>query len=322
MSLANHLGASLHAIDHREVVGLRRLLTGLGMTLRLVVKRRPVIVVAQNPSLILCVVLALMKKSYGFYYVIDAHNHALELYSESGVTGRLARWVFSKADLTLVTNSAAAERIPGIPFQVLPDALPAQAKVCADTSRQLLAKIGAGRREYLTFVSSFNVDEPLELVIEAVNAIPSSPPLYITGKKSRADKRLLNYASDKIKFVDYLPDEEYQALLHNSLLVIDLTTRRDCIVCGFGEALSAGVPILLSKNEAYSVALKRCALFTENSSSAIKTALEHFFANDKQLPNPNQRRQMYEDDWQHSFMLFKETMGGILDRAHYLDEDN
>ena len=105
---------------------------------------------------------------------------------------------------------------------------------------------------------------------------PSRPLLCITGKKSKANANLLSFESEYIRFLDYQPQSNFDSILAHSTLLIDLTTREDCLVCGGYEALALGVPILLSDTEVARQTFGAGAIYAKNDSSSLRDAILDF----------------------------------------------
>ena len=52
-------------------------------------------------------------------------------------------------------------------------------------------------------------------------------------------------------------------------VIVDLTTRQDCLVCGAYEAVAAGTPLIVSNSEALRRQFSRGTLFTDNTSEDL-----------------------------------------------------
>jgi len=68
-------------------------------------------------------------------------------------------------------------------------------------------------------------------------------------------------------------DCEYISLLRSCDLVMDLTTRQACMVCGGYEAVAAGTPLLLSDTEVLRKYFNRGCLYTDNTAVDIAAKL-------------------------------------------------
>jgi hypothetical protein len=246
--------------------GLRRYLLLSARTVRLLLRRRPRVVVAQNPSLVLNILCTLLRRTLGFRLIVDAHNEAVEPHENPQPSIRwLSRWVIRHADLTIVTNRQLAvevQRQGGRPF-VLPDRIP---RPPAGAARPL------GDAFNVVLIATFAKDEPVGAIFEAVR--DGALQLFVTGnpRKLRAD--VAARAPSNVHFTGFLAEPDYWSVLRGADAVIDLTLKPDCLVCGAYEALALGHPMLLSDNAASMELFGEAALYTDNSPADIRAELE------------------------------------------------
>lgn len=102
----------------------------------------------------------------------------------------------------------------------------------------------------VTFICTFASDEPYLSVFEAAKDLPDDIIIFITGDVSKVGGAEQFACGHNVVFKGFLPELEYINLLGNSNCIIDLTTRDDCLVCGAYEALSLGIPMVLSNTVA------------------------------------------------------------------------
>lgn len=105
----------------------RRYLHCMKKTIQVILKERPNIVVAQNPSVVLATLVVMMKKVFGYRAVIDAHNSGI--YPREGKSNfmmQISRRLQRLSDLTIVTNDHLRQVVEsnGGRAVVLPDSLP------------------------------------------------------------------------------------------------------------------------------------------------------------------------------------------------------
>lgn len=261
----------------------------------------------QYPSLYLCLLFAFISNFKKFTFVIDLHNAGVEvLEGESSFRKTLTSYALKQADFIIVSNSSLLERLKNYSckFVVLPDRLTQIPKLAAPSFLN-------SNNFNITLISSFSDDEPIEDFIKGFLSAksPKNSVLYITGKKQLANG-LLSYESDKIKFTDFLPEQGYEALIQHSRLLVDLTTREDCLVCGAYEAISAEVPVLLSKTKVLEETFSKGTVFSENNSSSYSKELESFFKNESQLKNEiSQMKKDFEKKWD---IFFEEAKKAIF----------
>lgn len=244
-----------------------------------VLRGRWTAVFVQCPSLVLAVLTAFLRSFKNFIYVIDAHN-ALPNYerSDNAMLRALAGYAVRKADFVIVTNDelkAAIERFGGTPV-VLPDKLP---HIPARPAPNLLADI---ERPAIVLVCSFAWDEPIETVLDGLRKLEQPCTIFVTGKKHKAGD-LLAYQSERIKFTDYLPEDEFEALIQHSDLIIDITIDERILVCGAYEAVSVGVPSLLADFPVTRSLFNRGTVFAKNSAEDYAQAVADYMQRQSEL---------------------------------------
>lgn len=217
---------------------LKRYITLIVKTIQVIIKEKPPIVVAQNPSIVLAILVVGLKKIFDYIVIIDAHNGGLK--PKDGkikILNLAARLLQKKADITLVTNEALkkdVERNGGF-AHILHDKIPV---VTSNEHYKFDGHVN------IVYICTFADDEPYEEVITSASRIPNNYYLYITGnnKKMKGDIEV----SENVKLVGYVPEKEYWSLLHGADIIMDLTTRDNCLVCGAYEGVAFGKPLILS----------------------------------------------------------------------------
>ncbi len=264
------------------------------------------VVFAQSPSIFLAWLAAFVRGFRGFVLVIDAHN-AVPNYHGSGkrLLEPVVRYSTSRADLVIVTNDALADPIRamgGSPV-VLPDRLPDIG------SLPMPERFDGGELPVVTLICSFNWDEPIEAFIDASCSGDVPFILCITGRKEKAGD-LLRRRSDTIVFTDYLSDGEFEGLIGNSDLLVDLTVDDKVLVCGAYEAVSVGVPLVLVDSAAARRLFTAGVIFAENSVDGYRTALSKFFENrDRITGEMKSFRPVFEEEWEKAFQPIAAKVG-------------
>jgi len=207
-------------------------------TIQVIIKEKPPIVVAQNPSLVLAILVVSIKKIFRYVVVIDAHNGGLmPKDGKIRILNLAARLLQKKADITLVTNEALKKGVKsnGGFAHVLHDKIPV---VRCNEDYKFDGQVN------IVYICTFADDEPYKEVISSASKIPNNYYLYITGnnKKMKCDIEV----PTNVRLVGYVPDEEYWSLLHGADIIMDLTTRENCLVCGAYEGVALEKPLILS----------------------------------------------------------------------------
>lgn len=288
--------------------GPLRYLVLAGRTLALLVRRRPQVLLVQNPSLILAALAVAARGVLGYRLIVDAHNEAVVPFiNRQWWVARLSRWVIRRADLTIVTNRQLAEvveRCGGRPF-TLPDRIP------APPSAPARALSGAFN---VVLIATFAPDEPVAEVLDAVRG--TEVELYVTGDHRKLEQRVVARVPPNVRFTGFLNDEDYWALLRSADAIVDLTLMDDCLVCGAYEALALGKPMLISNNSASVELFGDSAVFTNNSPPDIREALERLKLERVRLQAAAERkRSELAELWTGSARALGEVVAGFRLRA-------
>lgn len=255
--------------------GLWRYLTLIVRTVAELWRLRPRVVLVQNPSLALAVLALTLRSLFAYRLVVDAHNEAIEPYiHRSRWIRAVTHWVLRRADLVIVSNRPLARvvaRIGGSAF-VLPDRIPEPPNGLPEST---------SKHFELALIATFAPDEPVEQVFEALRDCEAQ--LYVTGNQTKLAAAIRRAAPPNVTFAGFLSEWDYWSLLKRVNAVVDLTTMDNCLVCGAYEAVAAGKPLLLTRNEASTSLFGQCALFTDNSSADIRRCIEQLKAGEQEF---------------------------------------
>lgn len=267
-------------------------------TIKCVVKNKPKVIIAQNPSIVLGYLMLMLRTFFKFRLILDCHNAGLfPLEGKYKGLNKLAHFLVSKADYSIVTNSELAkivQNIGGRPI-ILNDPIP-------NFNYEKLEKNGEKK---VTLISTWADDEPVAEFINAASAFPNIE-FTITG---RAQSTLINVATDNVRFPGFVSREEYIKLIANSDLIVDLTHRENCLVCGAYEAVAVEVPILLSNTVSLQSTFDKGATFCENTVEGIKNGLD---AAVKQLSSLQEDIVEMKDIHTERWNKASETLKGLL----------
>lgn len=267
--LCGWLGLPLNVMrsEHR---GARRYVELSLATIRFLRRSRPRAVFIQNPSLVLALVVLLPRRLLGGYRVVmDAHNEAVTPFAHAywPVTW-LMRVAQRLADATVVTNPALAGIVRqngGRPL-VLPDRLP---------SPPVNPKHSTSSGVMLVMVvATFAADEPIAAIIDAARELGPEFQFAVTGNSRKLPAAQHAALPPNVRLTGFLPEHEYWQLMADSDLVLDLTLKPDCLVCGAYEALALRKPMVLSGNDASRALFGDFAVFAGTHDAAgIASAL-------------------------------------------------
>lgn len=302
--LARALGIPLHELGFLDGVGNRGLkyLRGLVATTRLLLRERPRLVVAMNPSIVLAAWCVTLGRVFPLRVVIDAHNSGLvPLDGRSRSLNAVARYVMRHADLTIVTNEGLRPLVEshGGCATVLPDRLPAMGGAAP-------ADLPGARN--IVFICTFAADEPWAEVIEAAALLPPDWFVHVTGNHARAGIDQATLPAN-VRLTGFLPEEEFVGLLRAADAVMDLTTREHCLVCGAYEAVALGKVAVLSDTEALRSYFGGVAVLTGHAppdlAAAMRTAVEERRQREAALA---EGRRAIEDRWDRDFARLRASL--------------
>lgn len=116
---------------------------------------------------------------------------------------------------------------------------------------------------YVLFPCSFDIDEPIEVVINAAKEMPHVDFL-ITGKhEGKLSEALIKSMPANIKLTGFLSKSIFEQLLCNANVVLGLTTRDNVQLSVANEAVSAGRPMALSNTTVLRSLFSDAAVFVE-----------------------------------------------------------
>ena len=265
-SICRALGVPLEVMTTGRCGALRYLLLSI-RTVVVLVKRRPRVLLVQNPSIGTAVLATLLRPLFRYRLVIDAHNEAVTPYiHDRPAIRRIAGWLLRQADQTLVTNEVLAKIVSatgGRPF-VLFDPIPVP---------PLVEPAGLGPGPNVVVISTFAPDEPLGVVLEAANRLGGFS-FHVTGRLRDDALRATIDTVANVRLTGFLPEPEYWSLLRGASVILDLTDMPNCIVCGAYEALSVGKPVVLTDDPAARTLFKEAAAYTINRADALCETLQ------------------------------------------------
>jgi glycosyltransferase involved in cell wall biosynthesis len=274
-TLSRRLGVALEEVIY-EGGRLWRYVRCCRRTIATVHDRRPEVVIATNPSIVLGFLLLALRKWYRFRLVSDAHYAGVRAFNDAWLWQRLLDFHNARVDLVIVTNESHARFV---------STLGTCAYICQDPLPQIPraqpSAVAPGDRSAL-LVCSFNADEPYEAAFEAFSGLQQDNfTLFVSGNYKKAKTDLSRFPW--VRLLGFLPADEYYGYLQSVSVVIDLTTKEDCLVCGAYEALAARRPLIVSRTEALRDYFGDSAVLTDNTPCAIRESVLSAFAHRDEL---------------------------------------
>lgn len=135
---------------------------------------------------------------------------------------------------------------------------------------------------YVLFPCSFDIDEPIEVVINAAKEMPHIDFL-ITGKhEGKLSEALIESMPANIKLTGFLSKSIFEELLCNANVVLGLTTRDNVQLSVANEAVSAGRPMALSNTTVLRSLFSDAAVFVETLDPlSIKFGISQLIENEE-----------------------------------------
>lgn len=300
-SLSARLEADFHPIVYRGNALFRYAICSV-KTMKLLFKYRNGIVFVQNPSIILSLIAVLFSEVLRYTVIIDAHNAGV---FPGNKLQAVANFINKKADYVIVTNQGLADyicKLGGRPI-ILPDPLP-------DVSvkwepKNIFTDIPLSS---VMAICSWASDEPYLEIIKAAKFLPEIV-FYITGNSKGKESVYEGNLPPNLVITGYISDEDYHNLLARCGIILDLTTREDCLVCGAYEAISACKPIILSDTLALKTYFGTEAVYVENDAISIASGVKKIWASYEEYSNRAvMNKSIIEKRWQSAFRNFKDVL--------------
>lgn len=203
--------------------------------------------------------------------IADVHNSALRP-QWIGFPGTLK--LLNRIDAVLAHNFKVKEEL--IALGVQPQRVFILEDLPCDFSQQ---SENIQDTPYVLFPCSFDIDEPIEVVLEAARQLPAVD-FMITGKhQGKLSSAVMSSAPANVKFTGFLSNADFERLLCNANAVLGLTTRANVQLSVANEAVSAGRPMALSDTPVLRDLFEEAAEFVQTLDPiSIKDGLSRLIA--------------------------------------------
>jgi glycosyltransferase involved in cell wall biosynthesis len=266
-TLAKELGADLYQLESK----LPRLMryTALSLkTIQILFHKKYAYIFAQNPSVVLCLLIIFLKTCLNkSKVIIDSHTPYLKLGGIKKIVFNLiTKIVYRGADLVIVTNrdlkSQYEQLYSKTKFYVLPDKIPEFGD---------FKPFKFENKINILLICTYAEDEPYVEAFKAMKGLNAT--LYVTGNKRKVSPEALNLKPENVILTDYLSESEYISIINSVDIVMDLTEIENCMVCGAYEALAAGKPIILSNKKVLREYFNEGVIHTRNDAENIAKSI-------------------------------------------------
>ncbi len=302
--LSAALDARLHEITWHGG-RLRRYLCSAWRTFRILCKARGAVVFVQSPSIVLALLATAVGKFTAALVVVDAHNGGIDpLDGRSRFLTWLARLSLRMSDLVIVTNVGLARQVQqlGARTAILTDPIPDFPQTSGGEMRSDRTRILA--------ICTWASDEPYLELIKAAPLLPPGCELAITGRPRLTREQLVALPSN-VLLTGFISEAEYVGRLRTSDLIVDLTTRENCLLCGAYEAISVHKPLVVSDTGALRTLLDDAAIYCANDAQSIAAGMTAALGRLEELHECSRRR---DAALRSQWMADRGELQGLLDQ--------
>jgi glycosyltransferase involved in cell wall biosynthesis len=272
--MADMLGAKLITIINSGN-RLKRYALCLLQTLLTIVKERPKIVFAQNPSIVLNYFLLLAKLFFRYRIVSDAHFAGVIAFNGNKFMQKALNICNRLMDLVIVTNKEHEKYI---------DEIGGKALVCEDPLPDLrrfrVDEIDSEKT--VLYICSYDIDEPYDIAFKASEILLKDNFKFLaSGNYSKAGINPDDYPN--VTFLGFLPEIDFYTRLFQSNVILDLTEAENCLVCGAYEAMAAEKPLVTSDKLSLREYFNKGSVFTKHDEISVANAVMTAYVNRQKL---------------------------------------
>lgn len=249
------------------------------LTMRCLFLYKPRYVVIQVAPTILLYVAAVYSIVTGNRYIADCHNTMI--YGDHWVKWPLAKTLLRRSFLTLVHNEDVRKQadLLQIESQILRDPLPV---MIVQDNIQEVAGISLSNSKYVIIPCGMGADEPVEELIAATRIL-SDTIFVMTWFKEKLPANLRSQAPDNMRFTGFLGEREFNALYSNASAALVLSTREGTQPSGAAEAISLGVPLVISRLRTTMRLYGDAPVFVDNEAVSIADGIRKAVENREAL---------------------------------------
>jgi glycosyltransferase involved in cell wall biosynthesis len=307
--LSSALGAQLHEINikgNRLVRYWRSILE----TLRILRRSRGALVFVQSPSIVLANLATSVARRYGVTVIVDAHNGGIMPFEgRAPILRWLAERSLRNADLVIVTNRALADAVSALGAKafVLTDPMPNW-----PASPPAAMALSGPRR--IVAICTWASDEPVAELIAAASFLPAEYELSITGRPKLSESQR-GALPKNVRLTGFVSEADYLSLLRNADVVVDLTTRENCLVCGAYEAIAMHKALVVSDTAALRELLADAAEYCRNDAREVADAIRRAAASRVRLEaHARSRDSALRETWQRHRGELSSVLGQLTER--------
>ncbi|TKB23948.1 glycosyltransferase family 4 protein [Desulfopila sp. IMCC35006] len=267
-SMASMLGVRLFTFAYGGN-RIKRYLFCIVKSFLTLLRERPSIVFAQNPSIVLNYFLIFARPFFGYKFVSDAHYAGIIAFNENRFLQKALDISNRSADLVIVTNTEHARKIRDIGGRsaICEDPLPDIAKFYTEENKT---------DKTVFYICSYDIDEPFAVAFHAFKLLLKDDfKFLVTGNYKKAGIHADDYPH--INFLGFLPEADFYGKLFESNVVLDLTENENCLLCGAYEAMMAEKPLVTSDTSCLRNYFHMGTVFTKHDERSIADAIRYAY---------------------------------------------
>lgn len=238
-------------------------------TFRDLFKYKPRYIFIQLAPTPLLYAAALYNFMTGTPYISDCHNTMI--YDATWIKWPFAKKLLGRSLVLLVHNKDVDEkaRVAGLNPQIIRDPLPVMT-VSRDIDE--VAGISIKETPYIIVPCGMAVDEPVEELFAAARIIPHL--LFVmTWFSGKLPKAIREKAPSNIRFTGFLEEPLFNALYAHAKAALVLTTREGTQPSGAAEAISLGIPLVVSEIATTRHLYQEAPSFVHNEAESIANGI-------------------------------------------------
>jgi hypothetical protein len=160
----------------------------------------------------------------------------------------------------------------------------------------------------IAVICSYDADEPYPLIFEAARTL-EGVSFYFTGDSRDIDKQLLAMKTSNIHLAGYLPYERYIGLLRAADTIMDLVDNDHTLLLGGFEAVSLGVPLIVSNSQLLRNYFSQGTVYVSNTVDGIRHGVRQMQERHQQLQEEMLvlQKQLHME-WKHKFMALQRLL--------------
>ncbi len=315
VEISENLSMPLEVLEHNGPRWIRYPMLAT-KSLFVLAKRRPEILVVQNPSMALTLLAAVSRKIFGYKLVVDRHtNFYLRRYHSADWRWRFviacSEWTLRAADLTIVTNTFLKNFVEqkGGSAIVVPDPIPEGFLEFPESA------CGVDACPEVFFVSTYATDEPLDEVLAAARELDGECRIIVSGSpKGRwATEQGKSSLPANVVQTGFIQTSEYRALMRRSSAVMVLTTLEHCLTCGAYEATAAEKPMILSNTHAIRQHFDLGAVYVDPNAASLAAGIREVLQKaDPLRAEASLLREKLTNDWQQVLLELEEKLDQLI----------